>query len=127
MIGLRATIPLDLGTLKRAREGHAAEAQGADWTYQRKAFEEERDWADLTAKFTQAKERLKLAVDLEKVQHEKLTYERDRQQRGRSTLQQVLIYETDFEQAQLGRIRTLADLLQLGAQMKLYGVSYESR
>ena len=127
MIGVRATVPLDLSTLKKAREGWAAEAQGADWAYQRKAFEEERDWQDLTAKFTQTKERVKLYVELEKVQREKLNYERDRQQRGRSTLQQVLLYETDYQVAQLGLIRTLADLLQLGAQMKLYGVSYESR
>lgn len=127
VIGLRLTAPLNVSTLKRAREGHAAEAQAAEWTYQRKVFEEDRDWQDLSAKFRESKERFKLYSDLERTQKEKLDYERDRQQRGRSTLQQVLLFETDFEAAQLGRIRTLADLLTLNAQMKLYGVSYESR
>jgi outer membrane protein TolC len=126
-LGLRLNAPLDLGTTSKAREGYAAEARAADWTYQRKTFEEERDWQDLTAKFRESKSRLKLYSDLERTQKEKLDYERDRQQRGRSTLQQVLLFENDFEIAQLGRIRTLADLLTLNAQMKLYGVSNESR
>lgn len=127
VVGLRLSAPLDFSTTSKAREGYAAEATAADWSYQRKVFEEERDWQDLTAKFSEAKDRLKLYLDLERTQKEKLDYERDRQQRGRSTLQQVLLFETDYEAAQLGRIRTFADLLTLGAQMKLYGVSYESR
>ena len=126
-VGVRFSAPLDFGVLSRAREGYAAEAAAAEHTLARKVFEEERDWADLTAKFMQSRERLKLYTELEKTQKEKLDYERDRQRRGRSTLQQVLIYETDFQMAQLGRIRTLAELLTLNAQMKLYGVSYESR
>lgn len=126
-IGIRMTAPLDFGTSSRVREGYAVEAQAADLNYQRKVFEEERDWTDLTSKFKQAKERLDLYRSLETTQREKLDYERDRQQRGRSTLQQVLFFETDYEQAQLGRIRTLAEILTLNAQMKLYGVSYESR
>lgn len=126
-IGLRLSAPLDFSTLKRVREGYAASAAAADLNYQRKAFEEQRDWSDLTAKFQQAKERFKLYTELEKSQKEKLDYERNRQQRGRSTLQQVLLFEQDYEQAQIGRIATLAELLGLNAQMKLYGVSYESR
>jgi outer membrane protein TolC len=123
-VGLKMTASLDVVTQSKIRQGYAAEAQAADWLYQRKVFEEERDWQDITAKFKEAKDRLKLFLDLEKTQKEKLTYERDRQQRGRSTLQQVFLFETDLQDAQTGRIRTLAELLNLNAQMKLYGVSY---
>ncbi len=126
-IGIRLQAPLDFGTVAKVREGYDAEAQAADWSFQRKVFEEERDWEDLTAKFRQGKDRLQLYTDLEKTQREKLDYERERQQRGRSTLQQVILFENDYELAQLGRIRTLAEVLTLNAQMKLYGVSYESR
>lgn len=126
-IGLRLTAPLNLGTLSRAREGYAAEARAAEWQYQRKVFEEERDWKDLAAKFRETKERYRLFTELEKIQKEKFEFERDRQQRGRSTLQQVLLFETDYQNAQLGRLRTLAELMTLNAQMKLYGVAYESR
>ncbi|MES2964516.1 MAG: TolC family protein [Bdellovibrionota bacterium] len=126
-VGVRATIPLDFGRTSRVREGYDSQATAATYTFERKAFEEERDWSDLVNKFTQAKQRLKLYEELEKQQREKLLYERDRQGRGRSTLQSVLIYEGDYQVTQLGRIRTLAELLTLNAQMKLYGVSYESR
>ncbi len=126
-VGVRATIPLDFATTSRVREGYDAQATASTHVFERKAFEEERDWTDLVNKFTQAKQRLKLYEELEKQQREKLLYERDRQSRGRSTLQAVLIYEGDYQISQLGRIRTLAELLTLNAQMKLYGVSYESR
>ena len=126
-VGIKATIPLDLSTESKIREGYDAQASAAGESFKRKAFEEERDWSDLTTKFSQAKQRLKLYEGLEKTQREKLLYERDRQTRGRTTLQSVLIYEGDYQNAQLGRIQTLAQLLTLNAQMKLYGVSYESR
>lgn len=127
LIGLRLNVPLDFDALEKIKEGYAAEANAAHQAFKRKVFEEEKDWQDLTSKFSQAKERLILYEDLVNVQHQKLNHERDRQQRGRSTLQQVLLFETDFEQAQLGHLRTLAEVLLLNAQMKLYGVSYESR
>lgn len=126
-VGVRMSMPLDVMTESKVREGYAAEALAADWTYQRKVFDEELDWINLSAKFREAKDRFKLYADLEKTQKEKLEFERERQQRGRSTLNQVLLFESDLQLAQLGRIRTLTELLTLNAQMKLYGVSYESR
>jgi outer membrane protein TolC len=126
-IGLKFSAPLDFGTQSNVRQGYKVEAEAADLTYQRKTFEAERDWADLVAKFRQAKERLTLVSELEKSQKSKLDYERQRHESGRSTTQQVLLFEADFDQAQLGRLQTLAEVLNLNAQMKLYGVSYESR
>ncbi len=127
VVGVKFSAPLNLGTLSDARQGYAAEARAADWQYQRKVFEEERDWQDLAARFRDVKERFRLVTELEKTQKEKLDFERERHARGRSTLQQVLFFENDYENAQLGRLKTLAELLTLNAQMKLYGVSYESR
>ncbi len=77
----------------------------------------------LKDKFQQAKDRLTIYDQLEKTQKTKLEYERVRRQRGRTTTQQVLLFEQDYEQAQLGRIKTMSDILQLLAQMKTYGSS----
>ncbi len=120
-VGLRFTAPLDFSAATRSREGYAKERMATETVLSRKTFEERRDWRDVTQKFGEAKERLTLYQELEKTQRAKLDYERDRHNRGRSTTQQVLLYELDYEQAQFGRIRTLAELLQLNAQMKLYG------
>lgn len=122
-IGIRFSAPLELGAASRAREGYIKEQAAAEALYRRKTFDESRDWQDITQKFDEAKARLTLYQELERTQKSKLEYERDRHNRGRSTTQQVLLYELDYEQSQLGRIRTLAEILQLNAQMKLYGAS----
>lgn len=126
-IGVRLSAPLDFETLSHDREGYDVAAEAADLRFQRARFDERRDWDTLATQFHQAQERLKLYLDLEKTQQEKLAYQRDLQTRGRSTLEQVWLYEADYQSAQTGRIQTLAQLLNLNAQMKLYGVSYESR
>ena len=127
VVGVKLSAPLDVFTTSKLREGYNAEAQAADWNHQRKVLEEERDWVNLSAKFRETKERLRLFTELERTQRQKLDHERERQQRGRSTLQQVLIFENDYATAQLGRLRTFAELLTMNAQMKLYGATYESR
>jgi outer membrane protein TolC len=126
-VGVRLNAPLDIGLIGRVREGYEKDRAAAESTAQRKLFEQENDWMDLSDKFRQAKERLALYIQLEGVQKNKLEYERDRRTKGRTTTQMVLLSEMDYEQAQLGRIRTLSELLQLVAQMKLYGVENESR
>jgi hypothetical protein len=37
---------------------------------------------------------------------------------------QVIVFETDYQNTQFARIRSLAEFLSLNAQMKLYGVAY---
>lgn len=126
-VGLKFSSPLWFDVTDRARQGYAAEAEAAQTSFHRKQFEEERDWTDLVTKFKQSQERLRLYQDLERTQKEKLIYEREREKLGRSTLQQVLLDETDYQLATQGRISTLTELLTINAQMKLYGAYNESR
>ena len=127
VVGVRLSAPLDIFTTGKILEGYQAEASAADLTSQRKAFEEERDWRNLTAKFNEARERLRLYTELERTQKQKLDHERERHQRGRTTLQQVLIFENDYALSQIGRLQAFAELLTLNAQIKLYGEKYEPR
>lgn len=127
-VGIKLQAPLFFAASDDVRSGYALQAAAAESNYQRKRFEEFRDWSDIVAKFEQAKARLALNENLEKQQREKLLYERSRQARGRSTLQQVLLYEADYDNARWSRMRTVTELLNLNAQMKLYtGAPYESR
>ena len=122
--GVRLNMPLDFNEMKRAQEGWAAEARASRTIVGRRLFEQERDWNDVIARFQLAKERVRLYEDLENSQKDKLEYERTRQKSGRSTLKQVIDFETDFQNTQFARIRSLADILNLNTQMKLYGVAY---
>lgn len=120
IVGVRFETPLDIGLVRDARKGHAAAIQSAQLTYHRKLFEQESGWHDLTEKFQQAKDRLAIYDNLEKVQKAKSDYERMRRQKGRTTTFQVIQFETEYEQTQLARIKTMSEVLQLLAQMKTY-------
>lgn len=117
-VGLTLELPLDVVTMSRASEGYRVEAQSAAQAYQRKQFEHERRWNDLTQKFRESIERYKLAVDYERAQREKLDFERVRHNRGRTTTYQVIMFEQDFAQAELARIRAKTDILTTYSQLK---------
>jgi outer membrane protein TolC len=118
--GLRFATPLELWNVFKSKRGWSLEESAADDQYQRKVFESDRDWADLSEKIREAKSRLELSRAIENAQKKKLTRERERLNIGRSTTYQVLLFEQDFAQAQLSRIQAQADVLNIIAQMKLF-------
>ncbi len=120
-VGVSLNVPLDFAAVANDRSGYRKEALAADILYQRRVFEQERLWHDLTTLFTDAIGRYHMAADLEKVQREKVDYERQRHDRGRTTLYQVLLFEGDFAASQLARIRLQADVLNAYAQLKTFG------
>jgi len=119
-IGIRFNAPLDTGLIQDSREGHAKDKLAAELAYHRKILDEESGWSDLVKKHQQAQDRYRLYRELEAKQKEKYEYERHRRLVGRTSTQQVLNFETDYQNAQLGRIQTLSELLQIRAQMKLF-------
>lgn len=122
-LGARFMAPLDWNALKQNREGYQKEEAGAELQYQRKLFDQDRQWEDLTVRLQEARTRFELSKNLEAIQKEKLLLERDRLSRGRSTTYQVLLFETDYALAQLGRIRAETDILRIHAQMKTFSTT----
>jgi len=122
-IGARLMTRLDWNALKQQREAYRKEEAGAELQYQRKLFEQDRQWEDLNVRIQEARTRFELSKNLETIQKEKLLLERDRLSRGRSTTYQVLLFETDYALAQLGRIRAETDILRIHAQMKTFSIT----
>ncbi len=120
VIGIRLNAPLGLDTISNSRQGWEKSKMAADELYQRKLLEQENDWNVLNDKFKQAQDRIHLYADLEKKQKDKFDHERERRTAGRTTTQQVLLFESDFESAQIARIQALADFFTVYSQMKLY-------
>ena len=82
----------------------------------------------LVERFKQAQERLRLYTELSAKQLEKYQYERARRTEGRTTTQQVLLFESDYEAAELSRIQALFDLFSNYTQMQLFEEAHhESR
>jgi outer membrane protein TolC len=119
-VGVKFSAPLDIGTVVSNRAGYLKEEKGAELNYQRKLFEEEIEWNELLAKFSEAKRRLKMAKEMEKVQQQKLENERARLKKGRSVLYQVVQFEQDYANSQILTLKTELQILALSAQMKTY-------
>lgn len=119
--GLRFAMPLDFGNLSNAKKGYNLEEEGAAKTYQRKYFDQENEWRELSQRLSEAKARLALSQTLEDIQKQKLKVERERLNHGKTTTFNVIQFEQDAAQAELGSLRAQADILQIIAQMKTFG------
>jgi outer membrane protein TolC len=122
-VALNFQVPFDIPTVLSVRSGFHKELEAADLTFQRKVFDQEKEWTDIVKKLDEAKRRYELSQKIEKIQSEKFDYERDRLTRGRTTTLQVLTFEQDLRTAQLTRIQSQAAILNLVAQMKTFGGS----
>lgn len=120
-IGVRFSMPLEAIDALNAGSGYRKEAAAADYKYQRKMFEQERDWNDLVNRYSEVKERLALAEAFEASQREKYDYERSRHSKGRTTTFMVLQFEQDYALAQSTRLRIQGEMLGIVAQLKTYG------
>lgn len=119
-IGLRFNTPLDFGTTSSAIDGYKKEQIAAEYNYQRKVFDQDREWNDLLTKFADAKVKLDLAEKISEAQRTKTLYERNRLTNGRTTTFQVLSFEVDNASAEILRIQTETDLLNIYAQLKIF-------
>lgn len=121
-VGLKLDIPLSIGTQKDVRAGYRLQADAAALAYERKKFEYERLWQDLTIQFRDTITRYRLAERIQEVSREKVQGERIRHRRGLSTTFQAVQFEQEFANAQLARIRVLQSALNLFSQIKTFGV-----
>lgn len=119
-VGLRVVAPLDFGLLTEMRAGYEKERMGAEHIYRRKQFENDVEWVDVSLKFIDSQKRLRLAIDIEEAQKDKVKHERDRHSRGRTTIFQVLQFEQDYAASQLNRIRLQAEVLKFISQIRTW-------
>ena len=127
VIGVRLNFPLNFGATRDSATGWREQQLAAQHSLERKIFEQERDWHDLNQKLENALARYELLENLSAAQKAKLQNEKSRHSKGRTTLVNVILFEVDYLVAELSRIRTLTEILQVHAQLKLFGESYESR
>lgn len=120
-VGVKFNVPLDFGLVSEARQSALVERQGATLAYQRKLFEQEREWKDTTRKFAQAKKRLELAASIEDLQREKITHEKSRLDRGRTTTYQVILMEQDYSLARLAKLMAATEVLSIYSRLKTFG------
>jgi outer membrane protein TolC len=117
-VGIRFNTPLDFGNTSSYKQEQIA----ADYTYQKKVFDQEREWSDLVIKFQDAKTKLELVEKIAEAQRTKQVNEGNRLNNGRTTTFQVLNFEQDHASAELSRIQSETNLLNIYSQLKIFSV-----
>jgi len=120
-VGVKLSAILGGSSFSRLSAGVAKERQAAVLAAARRRYENDREWVDLNLKLQESRARLGLTQKIESTQLKKLSAERNRQSRGRSTMFQVMQAETDYASSQLNVIRTKAEMLGIMARIKTFG------
>lgn len=119
-LGVNFAAPLDVFTTNKLRDAYRVDAMSADLNYKRKKFETEKEHQDLMKSLDDAKARLELTKKMEKLQQEKLVYERERLFKGKTVTYQVLQFEIDYANSQLMRLREEARIIGILASLKTF-------
>lgn len=119
-VGIRFNAPLDFGLVRDTTDGYKMQEVAAKHDYNRKKFEQDREWDDYVRRFEDTKLRLKLAKKMRAAQEAKLKYERDRLSKGLTTTFQVLNFEQDFNDAQLEVLASETQLMNIYTQLKIF-------
>ncbi len=120
-VGIKFSAPLDRDLINRERNGLIKASESARMDREQKEFHARQEWDELLRQLSDAKIRLQLANEIESAQKQKLEYEKNRLERGRTTTYQILLFEQDYANAQLGAIKAKADILSIIAKLKSFG------
>ncbi|MBC7397661.1 MAG: TolC family protein [Bdellovibrionales bacterium] len=121
--GVRLNIPMAISLSSDVRHGYELERNAAETLVSQKLFDQEVEWKDLVQQLSDAKRRYDIAGSLSKIQRRKVANERIRLHSGRTTTYQTLIFNIDFNSAEVARIQAQSSVLNILARMKTYGES----
>ncbi len=120
VVGIRFSAPLDFGLVRDTTDGYKMQEVAAKHDYNRKKFDQDREWDDYVRRFEDTKIRLKLAKKMRSAQETKLNYERNRLSKGLTTTFQVLNFEQDYNDAQLEVLASETQLMNIYTQLKIF-------
>lgn len=121
--GVNLSIPLAVPQALNAMKGNSLTQEGAAISFDQKKIEADTELTQLKNSLNETLGKLELIQSLERIQKEKYENENQRLLRGRTTTYQALIFEQDYSNTQLSRLRIQNDALQLVARMNLFRTS----
>jgi outer membrane protein TolC len=119
-LGLKYTLPLDFKLRRAIDKGYEAAKVSAQTAAESAVVKENNDWIQLLDNWDNARIRMELAVEVEKIQKQR--YEEDRKllKRGRTTTYMVLQSEDDLAAATLNVFKSILELIQINEQAKAF-------
>ncbi|MDG0815633.1 TolC family protein [Bdellovibrio svalbardensis] len=122
-VGVRFNMPLNFTATSDVKSGALKTEKAAEYNRQYALYAQEQDWINLTKSLGDARDNLRLLGRIETLQKTKLDVERSRLRQGRTTTYQVLLFEQDYSQAALSKVKSAANILGLQTQIKLYNAA----
>lgn len=119
-VGVRLNVPLNLAAASDAKVGALKTERAADLKNRYAQYNQEQAWVNLTRSLQDARDNLRLLSRIETAQKAKLDTERTRLRQGRTTTYQVLLFEQDYSQAAISKVKSAVNILSLQSQIKLY-------
>jgi outer membrane protein TolC len=120
MVEAVLNFPIYFWETAQIRAGRVKQELGAESKLGELRLENNQKWEDLTRRFAQLKDQLKLTDDLVNMQQEKLKYEKYRFNLGRTTTYQVITFEQDYDSAVVARLKTEQAAIDTYTQLKTY-------
>ena len=119
-VGLTLSTPLDFGILSRAKAGYDHEVAAAKENFDKQVIDQKVEWQNYLKKLQYSKENLAHSTKLKEIQKTKLQYEKDKYNKGRTTLFQVLSYETEYASSTANELTSLLEVVKNYAYLKTY-------
>jgi outer membrane protein TolC len=119
-VGAEFSIPIDIRMIFDVKHGYQAKERAARLAKSDADFNEQRAWKDIVKQHHEALGRYQRAVSLEKIQNELVKRERRRLANGRATTFEALNMEQNLALAQIQRVRSQLDFMQINNSAKTF-------
>ncbi|MDR2252240.1 MAG: TolC family protein [Endomicrobium sp.] len=119
-LGLKYTLPLDFKLRRAIDKGYEAAKVSAQSAAESAVVKENNDWIQLLDNWGNARIRMELAVEVEKIQKQRYEEDRTLLKRGRTTTYMVLQSEDDLDAATLNVFKSILELIQINEQAKAF-------
>lgn len=119
-IGIVFSVPLGRSLIRKARESADIAASSGEIRAQKLERQSAIQWSELERTVDEQKQRLGIARELSRLQHDKSREERSRFEKGRSTAFQAITFEQDAAESQLLVLEQLRQLRQTEARARIF-------
>ena len=119
-LGLKYILSLDFKLRKAIDKGYEAAKVSAQTSAESAVVKENNDWIQLLDNWDNARIRMELAVEVEKIQKQRYEEDRNLLKRGRTTTYMVLQSEDDLDAATLNVFKSILELIQINEQAKAF-------
>lgn len=119
-VGLTLIVPLDYATLSKVKKGYQLDYQAAKDALAKAELSAKNDWEQLLRNWSNVKSRLKLATEIREIQEKRVSEERFKFERGRTSTFLLLTAENDLDEAIIGVYRLMLEELITFSQAELY-------